>query len=158
MKYWPKSPLEAVSSALEWAGKHLDLRCLPPAASFSVPQWPSIQLELRLRGKRKQKDHSYDVGESQHARPGPRLFRPQSEDLYLQGRPVVLWWLVCAIGRRFCFCWHWCCFWVGLTLSEWVSMGRDRRAGYAEFSVIRPKAGDEALKRQEGDIRGGEEP
>ena len=150
---------EAASSALGLGGKHLDLQCPPPVFSFSVPRRRSIRLGLRLRGKRKQKGHFYDVGGLRRTRPGPCLFRRRSGDLCLRGRLGIWQRLFCAIDRSFCFCWHQCCFLVGLALrSEWASMEQDRRAGCAEFSVIPPKVGDEAPKRREGDTRGGEEP
>ena len=140
-----------------WAGKQLDLQCPPPVVFSSAPQRQSDRLESRRRGRQKQKGHSYDVGEWRHTPPG--LFRRQSEDPHLQGLLEIWLRLFCAIDRGFYFCWYRCCFWVGLMLrSEWVSMGWDRRAGHAEFSGIRPKVGGEAPKRQEGDIRGGEEP
>lgn len=42
--------------------------------------------------------------------------------------------------------------------SERVSMGLDRRTEGGKQWMIRPKVGGEAPKRQEGDIKGGEEP
>jgi len=71
----PKSLSEVVSSALEWAGKYLDPRCLHPVVSSCDPQRQSIQLELRLKGKQNQKDHSCGVGGWRHTRPGLCLFR-----------------------------------------------------------------------------------
>ena len=158
-EWWPRPPPEVVSSALEWVGRHLDLRCPPPVVSSSALQRRSTQLGLMLRGKQKQKAPPYDVGGLQHTRLDLCLFHRQSEDLCLGGRPGVLQRLFCAIDRNFCFCWYQCCFWVGLTLlSEWVSMGWDRRVGCTEFSAIRPKVGGGAPKLQGDDTRGGGEP